>query len=171
MSSSRALKDITESYGQKFYSSAVGEVNVVREMKLRNAVIGGEGNGGVIYPKNHYGRDAVVGICIFLSLICERKIKVSDYLETLPKYHMVKDKIKLSNDIDISEILKKLSCEYKNEKQNDIDGLKIDFDEKWIHLRKSNTEPILRVYSEAKSIKDANELVKEMKIKIKSINS
>lgn len=171
MSSSRALKDITESYGQKFYSSAVGEVNVVREMKLRNAVIGGEGNGGVIYPKNHYGRDAVVGICIFLSLICEKKIKVSDYLETLPKYHMVKDKIKLSNDIDISEILKKLSGEYKNEKQNDIDGLKIDFDEKWIHLRKSNTEPILRVYSEAKSIKDANELVKEMKIKIKSINS
>lgn len=171
LSSSRALKDITESFGQKFYYSAVGEVNVVREMKLRNAVIGGEGNGGVIYPKNHYGRDAIVGIAIFLSLICERKIKSSDYLETLPKYHMVKEKIKLSNDIDISELLKKISSEYKNEKQNDLDGLKIDFDDKWIHLRKSNTEPIIRVYSEAKSIKDATELVKEMKIKIESIDS
>ena len=169
LSSSRGLKDVTESHGQKYFASAVGEVNVVHEMKLKNAVIGGEGNGGVIYPENHYGRDAIVGIALFLSHLCEKKIKTSDLLSQIPKYYMVKEKINLPKNLNIEELLKKLSKKFESEKLILTDGLKIDFKEKWVHLRKSNTEPIIRIYSEAKTKLIAIESVEEMKRSLNSI--
>jgi len=169
LSSSRGLKDITESHNQQYFASAVGEVNVVNEMKLKNAIIGGEGNGGVIYPENHYGRDAIAGIALFLSYLCQKKIKCSDLLFQLPKYHMVKEKINLPKNLNIENLLNNLSKKFENEEQTQIDGLKIDFKEKWIHLRKSNTEPIIRIYSEAKSKEIAIQLVEEMKTHVYSI--
>ena len=169
LSSSRGLKDITESHNQQYFASAVGEVNVVNEMKLKNAIIGGEGNGGVIYPENHYGRDAIAGIALFLSYLCQKKIKCSDLLFELPKYHMVKEKINLPKNLNIENLLNNLSKKFENEEQTQIDGLKIDFKEKWIHLRKSNTEPIIRIYSEAKSKEIAIQLVEEMKTHVYSI--
>ena len=169
LSSSRALIDITKSYNQPYYASAVGEVNVVAEMKSKQAVIGGEGNGGVIYPKSHYGRDAIVGIGLFLSLLCERKVKVSELLSSYPKYYMTKEKITISSDVNLDDILIDLSKKYENEHVNTIDGLKIDFKESWVHLRKSNTEPIIRIYSEAKTLEKSIDLVENIQKEIKSI--
>ncbi len=169
LSSSRALIDITKSYNQPYYASAVGEVNVVAEMKSKQAVIGGEGNGGVIYPKSHYGRDAIVGIGLFLSLLCERKVKVSELLSSYPKYYMTKEKITISSDVNLDDILIDLSKKYENEHVNTIDGLKIDFKESWVHLRKSNTEPIIRIYSEAKTLKKSIDLVENIQKEINLI--
>ena len=169
LSSTRALNDITKSYNQSYYPSAVGEVNVVTEMKSKQAVIGGEGNGGVIYPKSHYGRDAIVGIGLFLSLLCERKIKVSELLSNYPKYYMTKEKITISSEINLDTLLIELSKKYENEDINMIDGLKIDFKESWVHLRRSNTEPIIRIYSEAKTLQKSIDLVKNIQKEITSL--
>ena len=137
-------------------------------MKECNAVIGGEGNGGVIYPESHYGRDAIVGIGLFLSLLVEKNMKVSELLSTYPKYYMVKEKINLSKEIDVDNILINLASKYSKDNINEIDGLKIDFKESWVHLRKSNTEPIIRIYSEALTEDKANRLVDQIKNDIKS---
>ncbi|MAU64106.1 MAG: phosphoglucosamine mutase [Flavobacteriaceae bacterium] len=169
LSSTRALNDITKSYNQSYYSCAVGEVNVVAKMKSKHAVIGGEGNGGVIYPKSHYGRDAIVGIGLFLSLLCERKIKVSELLSKYPKYYMTKEKITISGKNNLDFILTEMSKKYKNEDISVIDGLKIDFKDSWIHLRKSNTEPIIRIYSEAKTQEKSLDLVNKFQTEINSL--
>ncbi len=158
LSSSRALRDITEKHGGTYFASAVGEVNVVAKMKAVNAVIGGEGNGGIIDPKLHYGRDSLIGLALFLSLLAEKSMRVSELRATYPSYFMAKEKIQLTPLIDVDEILLKLKQKYQDEEVNDIDGVKIDFAEKWVHLRKSNTEPIIRIYTEAKSQKEANQL-------------
>jgi len=170
LSSTRALEDITkQKYGQSYYSSSVGEVNVVESMKKNNAVIGGEGNGGVIYPALHYGRDALLGIVIFLSLLAEKKITVSKLKNTYPKYYMKKDKMKFDPDIDIDNLLDKIALKYKNERINKEDGLKIDFEKKWVHIRKSNTESIIRIYAEALTSKDAENLTKEFISEFKNL--
>ena len=171
LSSSRALNDITLKYNQTHYYSAVGEVNVVEKMKEVNAIIGGEGNGGVIYPESHYGRDAIVGIGLFLSLYCERDLSASNLLNTYPKYYMVKEKINLSSSINVDKILNQIAEEYKNEKIDLVDGVRIDFIDSWVQLRKSNTEPIIRIYSEAKSEEKSNNLISEIKTLIKEIAS
>lgn len=158
MSSTRALADVTEKHGQTYTASAVGEVNVVTEMKNTNAVIGGEGNGGIIYPALHYGRDALVGIALFLSHLAEQKLSVSALRATYPSYFMSKKKIDLQPGLDVDGILKELETTYVNEKHSTIDGLKIDFPENWVHLRKSNTEPIIRIYTEASTQDEANAL-------------
>ena len=171
LSSSRALNDITLKYNQTHYYSAVGEVNVIEKMKEVNAIIGGEGNGGVIYPESHYGRDAIVGIGLFLSLYCERDLSASNLLNTYPKYYMVKEKINLSSSINVDKILYQISEKYKNEKIDLVDGVRIDFIDSWVQLRKSNTEPIIRIYSEAKSEEKSNNLISEIKTLIKEIAS
>ena len=171
LSSSRALNDITLEYNQTHYYSAVGEVNVIEKMKEVNAIIGGEGNGGVIYPESHYGRDAIVGIGLFLSLYCERDLSASNLLNTYPKYYMVKEKINLSSSINVDKILNQIAEEYKNEKIDLVDGVRIDFIDSWVQLRKSNTEPIIRIYSEAKSEEKSNNLISEIKTLIKEIAS
>ena len=171
LSSSRALNDITLEYNQTHYYSAVGEVNVVEKMKEVNAIIGGEGNGGVIYPESHYGRDAIVGIGLFLSLYCERDLSASNLLNTFPKYYMVKEKINLSSSINVDKILNQIAEKYKNEKIDLVDGVRIDFIDSWVQLRKSNTEPIIRIYSEAKSEEKSNNLISEIKTLIKEIAS
>ncbi|MGC6470291.1 MAG: phosphoglucosamine mutase [Flavobacteriales bacterium] len=158
LSSSRALKDITEFHGGSYFSSAVGEVNVVDKMKSSNAVIGGEGNGGIIYPKSHYGRDSLVGIALFLSHLAEKNMKCSQLRATYPNYFMSKNKIELTPSIDVDEILHKIKENYKNEKVSTIDGVKIDFADEWVHLRKSNTEPIIRIYTESKNKDSAQRL-------------
>jgi phosphomannomutase len=162
LSSSRALKDVTEKHGGSYTASAVGEVNVVQTMKDTNAIIGGEGNGGIIYPKLHYGRDSLVGLALFLSLLSQKKISVSALRKTYPDYFMAKEKIQLTPKIDVDDILEKVKDHYKSEQITTIDGVKIDFDSSWVHLRKSNTEPIIRIYTEAKSQTQADELAKEM---------
>lgn len=151
LSSSRALRDVTEAAGQSYYASAVGEVNVVAEMKRVGAVIGGEGNGGVIVPDLHYGRDALIGIALFLSLLASSKTTASQLKKRYPKYEMAKKRIDLSAGLDVDEILEKIKDRYFQEKITDIDGVKIEFEQerKWVHLRKSNTEPIIRIYAEA----------------------
>ena len=169
LSSTRALADITIAYGQSYTASAVGEVNVVTEMKNSKAVIGGEGNGGVIYPDSHYGRDALVGVVLFLSLLVERKLSVSQLRATYPKYFMSKNKINLLQGMDVDGILKKLEQNYSNERVTTIDGLKIDFEKAWIHLRKSNTEPIIRIYTEAKTQKEAAALAERFDKEIKAL--
>ena len=171
LSSSRALNDITLKHNQTHYYSAVGEVNVIEKMKEVNAVIGGEGNGGIIYPESHYGRDAIVGIGLFLSLFCERNLSASNLLNTFPKYYMVKEKINLSKSTNIDKIFNQIAEKYKNEKINLVDGIRIDFSESWVQLRKSNTEPIIRIYSEAKSEERSNNLISEIKTLIKVIFS
>ena len=171
LSSSRALYDITLKHNQTHYYSAVGEVNVIEKMKEVNAVIGGEGNGGIIYPESHYGRDAIVGIGLFLSLFCERNLSASNLLNTFPKYYMVKEKINLSKSTNIDKIFNQIAEKYKNEKINLVDGIRIDFSESWVQLRKSNTEPIIRIYSEAKSEERSNNLISEIKTLIKVIFS
>ena len=162
LSSSRALRDITEARGGKYYAAAVGEVNVVAKMKEVNAVIGGEGNGGVIYPASHYGRDALVGIGLFLTFLAKSGKKVSDLRASYPAYYMAKQKIELTLDIDINAVFDAIKEEFKDQKITDIDGVKIDFPDKWVHLRKSNTEPIIRIYSEARSYEEAENIGKQI---------
>ena len=156
LSSTRALRDVTRKYGLEYNASAVGEVNVTTKMKETGAVIGGEGNGGVIYPASHYGRDALVGIALFLTYLAKKQMSVSELRKTYPAYYMAKNRIDLTPDVDVDAILVKVKEIYANEEVNDIDGVKIDFPDKWVHLRKSNTEPIIRVYSEAGSPEEAN---------------
>ena len=158
LSSSRALRDITEKHGGTYYSSAVGEVNVVAKMKECQAVIGGEGNGGVIYPDSHYGRDALVGIALFLSHLAQKNMKCSELRKSYPIYFMSKNKIELRPQINVDDVLKQIASNYQNEKITTIDGVKIDFEDEWVHLRKSNTEPIIRVYTESHSMKAADSL-------------
>ena len=158
LSSTRALADITKKHSCTHSYSAVGELNVVLEMKKTKAIIGGEGNGGVILPELHYGRDAIVGTLLFLSLLAERQISVSKLKATYPNYYMTKDKIALDDNLDLDKILKRIALKYKNEKLNTEDGLKIDFNDKWVHLRKSNTESIIRICTEAKTKKLADRL-------------
>ncbi|MFD1613590.1 phosphoglucosamine mutase [Gelatiniphilus marinus] len=158
MSSTRALRDITEKHGGTYEASAVGEVNVVKLMKKNKVVIGGEGNGGIIYPDSHYGRDALVGVALFLSLLAEKKMSVSELRKTYPNYFMSKKKIQLTPGLDVDGVLKTIETRYQNEQLTTIDGVKIDFAQSWAHLRKSNTEPIIRIYTEAKSQKEADGL-------------
>lgn len=158
LSSTRALRDVTEKHGGKYVASAVGEVNVTTKMKEVNAVIGGEGNGGVIYPESHYGRDALVGIALFLSSLAHKGCKVSELRKSYPNYFMAKNRIDLTPETDISAVLDRIKEIYANEKVTDIDGVKIDFADKWVHLRASNTEPIIRVYSEAATQEEAEAL-------------
>ncbi|MCH5222477.1 MAG: phosphoglucosamine mutase [Muribaculaceae bacterium] len=158
LSSSRALADISKKHGCSYEAAAVGEVNVVEKMKATDAVIGGEGNGGVIYPELHYGRDAFVGVALFLSLLAKSGKKVSELKKGYPAYTIVKNKITLTPEINVDDILLAVKERFKNEKINDIDGVKIDFDNGWVHLRKSNTEPIIRVYSESTSDEEAEKL-------------
>ena len=165
LSSTRALRDITEKHGGAYTASAVGEVNVTTKMKEVNAVIGGEGNGGVIYPESHYGRDALVGIALFLTGLVKKKCKVSELRATFPNYAIAKNRIDLTPDTDIDAILHNIKDIYANDSNatvNDIDGVKIDFPDSWVHLRKSNTEPIIRVYSEAATIEQADAPAKKI---------
>jgi len=158
LSSSRALRDVTRQHGQEYYAAAVGEVNVVTKMKEVGAVIGGEGNGGIIYPASHYGRDALVGTALFLMLLIEKKMSVADLRASYPAYYMSKKKIQLTPELDVDGILKSIFERYQKEEISTIDGVKIDFAENWVHLRKSNTEPIIRIYTEAQSQEVADEL-------------
>ncbi|MDP4209163.1 MAG: phosphoglucosamine mutase [Bacteroidota bacterium] len=158
LSSSRALRDVTEKHGGKYTAAAVGEVNVVSAMKQNNVVIGGEGNGGVIYPELHYGRDALVGIALFLTHLAKSGKTCSQLRASYPEYYISKNKIELTAGIDVDGILVKMKEKYKNEQVNDIDGVKIDFPAEWVHLRKSNTEPIIRIYAESKSKEAADNL-------------
>lgn len=158
LSSTRALRDVTEIHGGTYYASAVGEVNVVEKMKAENAVIGGEGNGGIILPSLHYGRDALVGIALFLSHYVKKNVKLSDLRASYPGYFMAKKKIQLTAAINVDNILSSMATKYANEQLNTIDGVKIDFDDSWVHLRKSNTEPIIRIYTEAQSAEEADKL-------------
>ncbi len=162
LSSTRALRDITEKHGGQYMASAVGEVNVTTKMKEVNAVIGGEGNGGVIYPESHYGRDALVGIALFLSSLAQRGGTVSELRKTYPNYCMAKNRIDLTPETDISAVLDRIKEMYADEKVTDIDGVKIDFADKWVHLRASNTEPIIRVYSEAATMEEAESLGRKL---------
>ncbi len=169
LSSSRALRDITQKHKGTYKASAVGEVNVVQLMKDTNAVIGGEGNGGIIYPESHYGRDSLVGIALFLTYLAERKITVSKLREDYPAYFMSKKKIELTPDLDVDGILKAVEKRHQDEEISTHDGVKIDFKESWVHLRKSNTEPIIRIYTEARSQREADDLAKHMIKEIKDI--
>jgi phosphomannomutase len=169
LSSTRALRDVTQRYGGEYNAAAVGEVNVVTKMKDTQAVIGGEGNGGVIYPESHYGRDALVGIALFLSLMSEKGISVSDIRREYPSYHISKNKIELTPEIDVDAILVAMKSKYANERVNDIDGVKIDFADSWVHLRKSNTEPIIRIYSEAATVEESEQLAQRIISEIKSL--
>ena len=169
LSSSRALRDITEKHGMQYNASAVGEVNVTTLMKSTNAVIGGEGNGGVIYPELHYGRDALVGVALFLTHLAKKQCKVSELRAQYPNYFISKNKIELTPDINVDEVLVKMKEKYASEKVTDIDGVKIDFPTEWVHLRKSNTEPIIRIYSESKDEESANALAQKIVGEIKEI--
>ncbi|OAB78859.1 phosphoglucosamine mutase [Cochleicola gelatinilyticus] len=169
MSSSRALRDVTEKHGGTYTASAVGEVNVVEKMKETHAVIGGEGNGGIIYPELHYGRDSLVGIALFLSHLAEEKVSVSALRKRYTSYFMSKKKIQLTPQLDVDALLKAMEVKYASEQINTIDGVKIDFAENWVHLRKSNTEPIIRIYTEAKSQEEADVLADRIISEIKEI--
>ena len=165
LSSTRALRDVTERHGGTYYASAVGEVNVTTKMKEVDAVIGGEGNGGVIYPECHYGRDALVGIALFLTSLAQKGCKVSELRAQFPDYQIAKNRIDLTPDTDVDAILVKVKQMFSADATahvNDIDGVKIDFPTKWVHLRKSNTEPIIRVYSEAPTMEEADEIGKKL---------
>ena len=165
LSSTRALRDVTEKHGGKYAAAAVGEVNVTTKMKEVGAIIGGEGNGGVIYPESHYGRDALVGIALFLSSLAQKGMKASELRRTFPDYQIAKNRIDLTPETDVDAILvkvKEMFAKNPDAVVNDIDGVKIDFPEKWVHLRKSNTEPIIRVYSEAQTMEEADELGKQL---------
>jgi phosphomannomutase len=169
MSSSRALRDVTIAHNGSYEASAVGEVNVVKLMKNNNAVIGGEGNGGIIYPELHYGRDSLVGVALFLTHLANKKMKVSELRASYPEYYMSKNKIELTPQIDVDAILVAMTEKYKNEDSTTIDGVKIDFAENWVHLRKSNTEPIIRIYTEASSQEKADSLALRIIDEIKAI--
>ena len=162
LSSSRGLRDVTHKHGCTYAASAVGEVNVVTKMKETGAIIGGEGNGGIIYPELHYGRDALVGVALFLTLMAKAGKKVSEIKAELPQYEIAKNKIELTRDIDVDAILEAVKEKYASENITDIDGVKIDFENSWVHLRKSNTEPIIRIYSEAATLAEADALAKDM---------
>ena len=167
LSSTRALRDVTEAIGQTYHAAAVGEVNVVNKMKAENAVIGGEGNGGVIYPELHYGRDSLVGIALFLSLLAEKKMTVSQLRDSYPKYTISKNKIQLTPEIDVDAVLKSMAAKYADQEVDTTDGVKIYIEKEWVHLRKSNTEPIIRIYSESKSAEAANALAERIITEIK----
>ncbi len=169
LSSSRALRDITEKHGGTYEAAAVGEVNVVAKMKANNAIIGGEGNGGVIYPESHYGRDALVGTALFLMLMAEKGGTVAELRASYPAYFMSKKKIQLTPELDVDALLVAIHEKYKDEEVTTIDGVKIDFPENWVHLRKSNTEPIIRIYTEAKSRQEADGLADRIIQEIKDI--
>ncbi|PRD46632.1 phosphoglucosamine mutase [Sphingobacterium haloxyli] len=169
LSSTRALRDVTIKHGGEYFAAAVGEVNVVTKMKEVDAVIGGEGNGGVIYPESHYGRDALVGVALFLSHLAKLKKSASVYRAELPVYFMSKNKITLTPDLDIDALLQKMEEKYKEEHYTTIDGLKIDFENEWVHLRKSNTEPIIRIYSEGPTPEDANAIAQKIIREIEEI--
>ena len=169
LSSTRALRDVTILHKGSYEASAVGEVNVVEKMKATNAIIGGEGNGGVIYPEMHYGRDALIGVALFLTQLAERKISAKALRDSYPNYFISKNKIQLTPEIDVDAILSALEDKYKNEQITTIDGLKIDFAEGWVHLRKSNTEPIIRIYAESEGEEKANEFANNMINEIKGL--
>ncbi|MEC5158685.1 phosphoglucosamine mutase [Chryseobacterium sp. MP_3.2] len=169
LSSSRAVRDVARNLDSEYFASAVGEVNVVTLMKEKNAVIGGEGNGGIIYPDLHYGRDSLVGVALFLTHLAKEDKTVSELRATYPSYFMGKKKIELTPDIDVDSLLTKMQNEYQNEEISTVDGVKIDFKDNWVHLRKSNTEPIIRIYTEAFSQKEADDLGDQMIAKIKSL--
>ena len=169
LSSTRALRDVTLIHEGCYTASAVGEVNVVEKMKETNAVIGGEGNGGIIYPELHYGRDALVGIALFLTQLAERELSVLELRKTFPNYFISKNKIELTPEIDVNSILELLKEKYKNEQITTIDGLKIDFEDGWVHLRKSNTEPIIRIYAESEGEDKANIFAENMINEIKNL--
>ena len=169
LSSSRALRDVTQKHGCSYSAAAVGEVNVVAKMKETGAVIGGEGNGGVIYPAAHYGRDALVGVALFLTLLAKSGKTVTQLRKTYPEYEIVKNKIELTPDIDVDAILRSVKERFANEKVTDIDGVKIDFEDSWVHLRKSNTEPIIRIYAEAIDRERASRLAESIKEIISSM--
>lgn len=169
LSSTRALKDVTVKHGGSYAASAVGEVNVVKMMKETNAIIGGEGNGGIIYPELHYGRDALVGIALFLSHLALANKPISHLKATYPKYVISKNRIDLTPDIDVDLILEKLQEKYRKHQINTIDGVKIDFDEEWVHLRKSNTEPIIRIYAEGSTMSVADTVANKIKSDIKEL--
>ncbi|MGJ1263676.1 phosphoglucosamine mutase [Sphingobacterium spiritivorum] len=169
LSSTRALRDVTVKHGGEYFAAAVGEVNVVTKMKEVNAVIGGEGNGGVIYPESHYGRDALVGVAIFLTHLARLGKKVSAYRAELPQYYMSKNKITLTPELDIDNLLAKMEEKYKHEDHSTIDGLKIDFANEWVHLRKSNTEPIIRIYSEGPTADAAEAIAQKIIREIEEI--
>ncbi len=169
LSSSRALRDVTNAHGCDYSAAAVGEVNVVTKMKETGAIIGGEGNGGVIYPELHYGRDALVGVALFLTLMAKSGKKVTELKAGYPQYAIAKNKIQLTPDIDVDAILEAVKEKFSNEKITDIDGVKIDFEDCWVHLRKSNTEPIIRIYSEASTMEQADALAEDIKKVIASL--
>jgi len=169
MSSSRALRDVTEKHGGSYQASAVGEVNVVELMKKTNAIIGGEGNGGIIYPELHYGRDALVGVALLLTYLAEKRMKLSELRKTYTPYFMSKNKIELTPTLDVDGILEKMAAKYHGEEISTIDGVKVDFAENWVHLRKSNTEPIIRIYTEAKSQAEADALALRVIDEIRSV--
>ena len=169
LSSTRALRDVTNNHNGSYEASAVGEVNVVDKMKATNAIIGGEGNGGVIYPAMHYGRDALIGVALFLTQLAERKISAKKLRDSYPNYFISKNKIQLTPEIDVDAILTTLEEKYKNEQITTIDGLKIDFQEGWVHLRKSNTEPIIRIYAESEGEEKANKFANDMINEIKEL--
>jgi phosphomannomutase len=168
LSSTKALRDITESKNQKYFAAAVGEVNVVAKMKEVNAIIGGEGNGGIIYPESHYGRDALVGIALFLTSLAKKKCTASTLRDSFPKYTISKNKIELTPSIDVDSLLEKMANKYKNEEVDTIDGVKIYIGNEWVHLRKSNTEPIIRIYSESNTEENANKFAYKIMDEIKA---
>ncbi|HCR53529.1 MAG TPA: phosphoglucosamine mutase, partial [Cytophagales bacterium] len=171
LSSSRALRDVTEAAGGKYHASAVGEVNVVAEMKRVKAVIGGEGNGGIIVPDFHYGRDALIGIALFLTHLAKTGMKASALRQSYPPYFISKNKIELTPDLNVDDVLEQIKKKYQDENINTIDGVKIDFEieKEWVHLRKSNTEPIIRIYAESQSEKKASQLAQQIIKDIKLI--
>jgi phosphomannomutase len=169
LSSTRALRDVTEKHGGKYYASAVGEVNVVEKMKAVNAVIGGEGNGGIIVPDLHYGRDSLVGLALIMAHLAKKNVSLSTLRKSYPDYYMVKDKIALDAELDLNQILKGLEERFKDYDCNTIDGLKVNFEDSWVHMRRSNTEPIVRIYAEAPTLAQAEGLVAKVKSKIKGL--
>ena len=169
LSSTRALRDVTEQRGGQYSAAAVGEVNVVAKMKETNAIIGGEGNGGVIYPELHYGRDALVGIALFLTHLAKSQCKTSELRAKYPAYFISKNKIQLTPAVNVDAVLAEMKKRYANERVNDIDGVKIDFPTEWVHLRKSNTEPIIRIYAESKNEQSADALAQRIMAEIKQI--
>lgn len=169
LSSSRALRDVTAAHGQSYSAAAVGEVNVTTKMKETGAVIGGEGNGGVIYPALHYGRDALVGVAVFLTLLAKSGKKVSELRKQYPAYEIFKTKIQLTPAINVDAVLEGVKAKYASEKVTDIDGVKIDFPESWVHLRKSNTEPIVRIYAEAHTMDEAKALADKIRADVESL--
>jgi phosphomannomutase len=171
LSSTRALREVTENNGNQYFASAVGEVNVVEMMKANNAIIGGEGNGGIIYPELHYGRDALVGIALFLTHLAKFGKSVSMLRATYPNYFISKNKVELTPEINVDEVLSRVQQKYAKQPINTIDGVKIEFDNQWVHLRKSNTEPIIRIYSEAENMTTADNLANKIIHDIKEFTS